>query len=97
MSRKVQARLHWLIKMPEKPLEISRPARFDHQDENWTQNAWSLVVTTEKSCEESYQTAVVRFLVPDAPHEWLSVGKRFTLFDGRSPLADGVVEKILTN
>jgi hypothetical protein len=37
------------------------------------------------------------FLVPDAPHDWLSLGRRFTLFEGELALAEGIVECILPN
>jgi hypothetical protein len=29
--------------------------------------------------------------MPSAPHDWLSEGKRFTLFEGRLALAEGEI------
>ena len=31
--------------------------------------------------------------MPNAPHEWLSEGKRFTLFEGRLALAEGEIKQ----
>ena len=56
------------------------------------QNAWSLVVDTEGVPDaKGQQLATARFLIDDAPHSWLIVGKTFTLYEGRLPLATGTV------
>jgi hypothetical protein len=49
----------------------------------------------ERGEGKGQQLATVKFLVDDAPHDWLSVGKRFTLHEN-VPLAEGVVEEILS-
>ena len=101
MNRTVKVVLHWLVDAPNggspRSQQFSRPARFDHQGEDWTTNAWSLVITTEGSPDAvGRQLATARFLGPEAPHGWLSVGRRFTLFEGVA-LAEGVVEQVLAD
>ena len=101
MNRTVRVLLRWLVSEPasQSPRgpRFSTPARFDHQGENWTRDAWSLIITTAGTPDaKGQQFATARFLVPDAPHEWLSVGKRFTLFEGK-PIAEGLVEEILAD
>src|SRR4051794_13006479 len=99
MSRKVKIKLRWLVNAPggqsPRGQQFARPARFQNQGEDWTSNAWSLVINTEGVPNaQSEQSATAKFLVADAPHDWLSVGKRFTLYEN-VPLAEGVVEQIL--
>jgi hypothetical protein len=102
MTRRVKILLHWIIPLHAGTLprgrEFSVPARFDHQGFDWTKNAWSLVITSEETPDDTGdQPAIARFLMPDAPHEWLSVGRRFTLFEGSLELAEGVVEGVLSD
>lgn len=74
---------------------FSRPARFDHQGDDWTNDAWSLVVDVKGNPNiQGEQDGTVRFLTPTAPQEWLSVGKKFTLFEGRTPVATGEVKRV---
>jgi hypothetical protein len=101
MNRTAKVTLHWIETPSDRPFpraqKFSRPARFDHQGEGWKRDAWSLTVITEGAvdAESGRQLATVEFLVPDAPHDWLSVGTHFTLFEGELALAEGVVEDIL--
>lgn len=100
MNRTAKILLRWLVNAPigQSPRDqrFSRPARFENQGEDWIQNAWSLVITTEGVPDaKGKQSATAKFLVAGAPHEWLSVGKRFTLYEGELALAEGMVEKIL--
>lgn len=98
--RTVRVLLRWLVDLQQsgqspRPRQFSTPARFDDQGEDWLKNAWSLVITTEGPPDaDGRQSAIARFLMDDAPHEWLSEGKCFTLYGGR-PLAEGVVVRIL--
>jgi hypothetical protein len=90
--------LHWLIDAaPDctpRGRRFALPARFDHQGEDWMTDAWSLVVdVTGPPDGQGYQVATVRFLMPQAPHVWLSAGKRFTLFEGRLPVAEGEIRE----
>lgn len=99
MIRTAKAVLNWLVSGPSNESPRGRrfclPARFDHQGEDWTSNAWSLVVDVEGIPDsQSRQLATVKFLMPDAPHDWLSEGKRFTLFEGRLPLAEGEIKEV---
>jgi hypothetical protein len=95
--------LHWLNRPSDgspndhSPLgeHFSRPARFDHQGDDWTDDAWSLVVDVKgRPNIQGEQDGTVRFLMPTAPQEWLSVGKKFTLFEGRTPVAEGEVKRV---
>lgn len=98
MNRTAKVVLHWLERDRPFPRNqrFSRPARFDHQGQDWKQDAWNLTVVTEGNVDAAgRQSATVKFLVPNAPHDWLSVGKRFTLIEGELALAEGVVEQIL--
>jgi hypothetical protein len=74
---------------------FSRPARFDHQGDDWTEDAWSLVVDVKgRPNIQGELDGTARFLTPTAPQEWLSVGKKFTLFEGRTPVAKGEVKRV---
>jgi hypothetical protein len=90
--------LHWLYRSSDRsPLgrHFSRPARFDHQGDDWTNDAWSLVVDVKGNPNiHGDQDGIVRFLTPAAPQEWLSVGKKFTLFEGHTPVAKGEVKQV---
>jgi hypothetical protein len=100
MTRTAEVLLHWLVSGPSnhspRGQRFSLPARFDHQGEDWTKDAWSLVVDVEGVPDaEGHQAGTVRFLVPGAPHDWLSEGRRFTLFEGRVALAEGEIRQVL--
>ncbi len=92
------ARLVWRIDRPEGVLyprgeRFATPARFEEQGADWTANAWSLVVVAQGPVQpDASQSVSVRFLMTDAPQEWLSSGCRFQLYEGHLLLADGVVE-----
>lgn len=96
MSSYAKVRLNWLVvaqpgKLPRGP-EFSTPARFDHQGDDWIRDAWSLIIDLQGTPDaQGRQDATARFVVPDAPHDWLAPGKRFTLFEGALALAEGVV------
>ncbi len=99
MSRKVKILLRWLVPSGKLPRgqEFSVPARFDHQGEDWTSNGWSLTITTEGVPDaEGRQIGTARFLMSEAPHDWLSVGKRFMIFSSKA-LAQGLVEQVLSD
>jgi hypothetical protein len=53
---------------------------------------WSLVIVDAVPLgSDACVRATVRFLVPEAPHEWLRDGERFELLEGRKVVAKGVV------
>lgn len=41
-----------------------------------------------------YQVGTASFLMPQAPHDWLSAGKRFTLFEGGLAIAEGEIKQV---
>ena len=96
--KEVHARLTWHINRPEgvpypRGERFATPARFERQGDDWTANAWSLVVRAAGPVlPDATQSVRVRFLMDDAPQEWLSSGNRFELYEGRLLLAEGVVE-----
>ena len=99
MTRSAKVSLHWLYRpSDDSPLgqHFSRPARFGRQGDGWTSDAWSLVVeVTGRPDDRGYQDGTVRFLMPEGPQAWLSVGEKFTLFDGRLAVAEGEVKRVL--
>ena len=94
---KVKARLRWLIPLQKDGSSpgggrVIRPAKFDHQSDDWTRNAWSLVVESETRPDDlGVQDVRVHFLMPNAPSDWLTRGRKFTLQEGLMPLAEGEV------
>jgi hypothetical protein len=95
LSKISKVRLRWFTTPPTRvPATFATPARFEHQGDDWRDNAWSLVIETQEAPDaDSQQEAVARFALPNAPHSWLSPGRRFTLFEGDAPMAEGVVEQ----
>lgn len=97
MIQKVKARLKWQIPtamgvLSPRGRQFTVPARFDQQGDDWTNNAWSLVVEPiAESDTQGVQQVLVRFLMPDAPFEWLVRGHRFTLHEGRMVIAEGEI------
>jgi hypothetical protein len=98
MTPEVEARLKWHIRR-HAAIEYPRgerfatPARFDHQGDDWSDNAWSVVVSaSDPVATDSTQKVRVRFLMDEAPHDWLVAGRRFELYEGRLLLAEGVIE-----
>ncbi len=66
------------------------PAKFDHQGDDWTDHAWSLVVESDSKPDvRGLQEVQVYFLMPNAPADWLVQGKKFTLQEGSKRLAEG--------
>jgi len=99
MSRKVKIKLRWLVNAPAgqspRGQNFTRPARFQHQGDDWKREAWSLAINTEGvPNDQGEQSASANFLMANAPHDWLSVGNLFTLYEN-VPLAEAVVEQIL--
>jgi len=45
---------------------------------------------------EGRQIGTARFSMSEAPHDWLSVGKRFMIFSSKA-LAQGLVEQVLSD
>jgi hypothetical protein len=92
------ARVAWLTEgeggrrtLPTGP-RYSTPARFEGQAPGPEGANWSLVLDLKTSPPQSTDwIADVRFLFPEAPHELLSKGARFELYEGKKCVARGVV------
>lgn len=98
--RSAKVVLHWLQRGASnhspRGQRFALPARFHHQGDDWKENAWTLMVEVEGVPEnDGRQYGVARFLMPTAPHDWLSEGERFTIFEGPLALADGAVVEVL--
>jgi hypothetical protein len=65
-------------------------ARFREQSEaDWLRESWSIVLEFISPLDEkNTQLANVRFLVPEAPIEWLYKSNRFSMYEGRKRTAD---------
>ena len=98
MKREVKVRLTWRGIRPARlgyprGKEFAMPARFEHQGDDWTKNAWSVVVLASTPvAPDSTQDVRVRFLMDNAPHEWLLSGRRFELHEGPLVVAEGTIE-----
>lgn len=98
MQRDINARLMWKIPVPAgcdypRGTTFSSPARFDHQGDAWSNDAWSVVVTASSAVTAAgTQDVRVRFLMENGPDAWLTPGRQFSLFEGRLLLAEGVIE-----
>jgi hypothetical protein len=69
MNHTAKVVLHWFEAPSDRPFpraqRFSRPARFEHQGEDWKQNAWSLSVITEGDVDaQGRQSAAVKFFGP---------------------------------
>lgn len=96
MNTHVAARLKWLKFAPDgsapRPGRFSVPAKFDHQGDDWRSDSWSLVVEHDRAADaRAPQRVEVHFLADKAPLDWLVRGRKFVLFDGAEPLAEGEV------
>jgi hypothetical protein len=91
--RKVKVRLDWLIQRKYGfgyPHGI--PAHFDSHKEEW-----SLVIVAEQIPDNNSRNQGLAWLLAEgAPHDWLSMGERFSVIEGTHVMAKGTVEEILT-
>jgi hypothetical protein len=93
--------LHWLqqgaANHSPRGQHFTLPARFEHQGDDWIEDAWSLVVEVDGVPESNgQQYGIARFLMPTAPQDWLTAGKEFTIFEGELALARGSVVEVLS-
>ncbi|WP_154070946.1 hypothetical protein [Bradyrhizobium lablabi] len=100
--RRAKVLLHWLVTgqldVSPRGSHFSLPARFDHQGDDWMDNAWSLVVDLDGSPDSHRnQVGTVGFLMPEAPNDWLREGKRFILMEGPLALAEGEITQVRTD
>jgi hypothetical protein len=90
MTLEVPVTITWLEERSERPSIWSTPARFDHQSETWPADceSWSVVIRSADHPlgVDNPQNGYARFLVEEAPHEWL-LQYGFTLFAGPRAVA----------
>jgi hypothetical protein len=96
MTTPATAQLRWLKFAPDgsalRPVRFVVPAKFDHQGDDWRSNSWSLVVEHDRAADaRSPQQVRVHFLADGAPVDWLVRGRKFILYDGWDPLAEGEI------
>jgi hypothetical protein len=76
---------------PSGPQYIA-PARFVGAADQTSCGAWSLVVNlVSRPAASTDWIAEVRFLVGEAPQEWLAEGARFELYEGKKCVGQGTV------
>lgn len=90
------AQLTWLKFSPDgsaaRPGRFAVPAKFDLQGDDWRNNSWSLVVQPLGELKaRTRQEVEVHFLVEEAPVDWLTRGRKFILYDGSEPMAEGEI------
>ena len=74
-----------------KGLQYSTVSKWpDQPDDDWLRAAWSIVLEFDRSPAEqgSPSSARARFLVDEAPQDWLQPGRKFELYEGRRKVAD---------
>lgn len=93
------AEIRWLraseggrLQPPPGP-RYSTVARFEEQsEEQWKNEAWSLVIELHGQPDESgHQVAAIRFLSEDGPTKWLRPSSKFALYEGEKKVAEGIV------
>ena len=100
MTRTVRVVLQWSAWVPIERIRPNgtfiKPVGFDHQGSEWLKGSWSLVLKAEGVPDAAReQAATATFLFETAPQEWLSVGARFTVYEGIRALAQGLVAAIV--
>ena len=101
MKKRARAKIKWLSpeeggrkKPPMGPTgtEYFAPSHFENDIVFWPKHTWSLVVQFDEPSTGSLEImAVVWFLFPDAPHDFLSEGNRFELLEGNQIIAKGEI------
>lgn len=95
----VTAQIRWLKpdeggrQHPPSGPQYSTVARFESQtEEEWKIDAWSVILEFQQPPDESGCHIVqVRFLSPSGPSHWLELSRRFTLYEGKRRVAEGIV------
>ena len=68
------------------------PACFAERSE-FPDCSWSLCIQTiSRQNFTRHDMVIVRFRVEQAPHEWLSPGVSFSMYEGRRKVLEGVIE-----
>lgn len=86
----------WLANHSPRGQRFFLPARFDHQKQDWRNDAWSLIVEVDGLPDvRGYQSGRARFLVRYASQDWLAAGNRFTLFEGDLAVAAAEIQRVI--
>ena len=92
------AKITWLTpdqggrRAPPSGPQYIAPARFIVAADRSSYGNWGLVVDlVSRPAASNDWIAKVRFLVGEAPHEWLADGTRFELYEGTKRVAQGNV------
>jgi len=76
-------------------LQYSTTSRWPHQKtkEEWEQDCWSVVLTFELPPDRqgSPSKGLLRFLVEEAPHDWLKPDGKLQLYEGPKKVADVLI------
>lgn len=93
------ARIRWLTAeeggrkvQPFGPRYVA-DGRFLAHPEKWGIEGWDLVVNKVGDLDQpTHWRAEVHFRVEEAPHEWLTPGAEFELYEGKRKVAVGRIE-----
>jgi hypothetical protein len=95
----MKAAVRWLTReeggRKEQPIgpRYVADGRFLAHAEKWEIEGWDLVVTKIGDMDEPTQwLAEVHFRVEEAPHEWLTPGAEFELYEGKRKVAVGRID-----
>lgn len=78
--------------LPPSGPTYSTLARFDETDEQWLEEAWSLVIDFHTPPDKTWTHLVsVYFLSSDGPADGLVPNRLFALYQGYRKVAEGVV------
>ncbi len=98
MTECVKAKIYWI---PEEEggrknipnnYNYSTVANFEDIKDNFTKEAWSVVIDLQNAQKESqWVVADFKFLVESAPHALLYSGSKFKLYEGARIVAIGEV------
>jgi hypothetical protein len=98
MSNQPLACIQWLSsteggrQQPPPGPTYTTVARFARQDDQWTNDTWSLVLDFMASPDDRLCHQVkVRFLAEGGPSGWLEKGSQFELMEGPKVVARGLI------
>lgn len=97
ITTKTKAKIEWIsaenggrTNGPPCGPDYAAPAKFLAHADTWLTEAWDLLVhrVNEVGMPDMWE-AEVRFRMPQAPHQWLTCGAEFELYEGRRCVARG--------
>ncbi|WP_068089096.1 hypothetical protein [Polycladidibacter stylochi] len=90
MGTLVHVKVAWEPCKQEPPIsgKYITPAHFLNPDDKWPDEAWSVVLEFHKQEGAfNYHRGTARFLVQNAPSDWLKSGSIFEMFEGKKKTA----------